>query len=386
MPEKITNKALIILAYSSLFILGFLDNLRSPYFSSLLKDIQLNDVQGAFFFITPSSFAFLGSLLIIHFTKRWSTYTNLLVMTLLLCIGFSLISLTTSFWSLVGFCAIYGLGAGFSNVVQNIGVHEGCSPANSRRLFGGLQSMYALASFSAPFLAGWMFELGVSWQSSFQMAALGCAILVTTLFLFGHSSAKSRHRIVEQIQSRTAAPSKKELWIVTAPIAFYLIGEMSISTRLALYLERDLGYTKESASYWLAAFFAFFTVGRLCCWILDTSKWSQPQMLKWCSGLGGVFYTLGLLVHPIFFVFSGLCMAAFYPTAMDWIGDVYREHVNKALSIGIASGYLVVVLMNFVLGQLSENFGLKNALWLGPVGLFTTVLSLKLSLRTLSRK
>lgn len=389
MSKKVTNTVLIVLAYASLFTLGFLDNLRSPYFSSFLSDIKLNDVDGSFFFIVPSSMGFVGSMVITQFTKRWAIRTNLLVMTLLMCFGFALLSLVTNFWSMVAFCAVYGLAMGFSNTAQNIGVHEGASANNRRRMFGGLQSMYAIASFSSPFLAGWLFEAGVHWQSSFRMAALACATVVLSIFLFGYLAGRdssSKVAVSDHQKLKTTPPKKKELWIVSAPMAFYLMGEMSISTRLALYLERDLGYTKENAAFWLAMFFALFTIGRVSCWLIDTSRWSQPQILKWCSSLACVSYALGLFVHPLFLILSGLFMAPFYPTAVEWLGYIYREHADRALSIGIGFGYLIVVLMHFTLGQISEGYGLRAALWIGPAGLLITALSLKLSLRTLSQK
>ncbi len=141
--SKITNLTLVALAYMSLFTMGFLDNLRAPYFSSVMGDLSLNDVDGAFFYIIPSSFAFMGSLLSPLWTKRWSIRYSLLVVTLFLCFGFGLLPLASSFWSMIGLCAIYGLALGFSNVAQNVAVHEGASFHKRRQLFSGLHSMYA---------------------------------------------------------------------------------------------------------------------------------------------------------------------------------------------------------------------------------------------------
>lgn len=383
--SKRTNHALLALAFSSLFVMGFVDNLRSPYFSSFLQDIGLNDIDGSFFFVVPSTFAFIGSLLVTTVMRRWTVRTNLLIAGLLMCFGFALLSLINSFWSMIFFCAIYGLGLGTSNVLQSLGVHAGASEHNSRRMFGGLQSMYAMASFSAPFLAGWMFEAGVNWTVSFRSAALVCALLMTGIFFVGRPSKKLIEDVEPHTPTKKSVPSKMEMWLVTAPLGFYLMGEMSISTRLALYLERDLGYAKDSASFWLAFFFAVFTVGRLCCWIFDTRRWPQIKVLKACASLGCVFYSLGLLVHPLFFICAGLCMAPFFPTALDWIGSTYKQHADRALAIGTAFGYFTVVIMHFVLGQMTEIYGLKAALWIGPIGLFITVLNLILSSKTLSQ-
>lgn len=384
MSHQRTDRGLIALAFSSLFVMGFTDNLRSPYFSSFLQSTGLNDIEGSFFFLVPSCFAFIGSLTMTMFTRRWPIRNNIWAATLWMCLGFALLSLITHFWSMVVLGAIYGFGMGCSNVAFSLGVHAGASPQNSRRLFGGLQSMYAIASFTAPFLAAWLFEVGATWTASFRVAALFCAVLVTVLFLAGKPSNK-RAVEVDHTHEHGQAPSKWRLWLMTAPLGFYLIGEVSISTRLALYLERDLGYTKENASLWLALFFALFTLGRLSCWVFDTSRWPQLRLLKLCASFGCGFYALGLLVHPIFFIFAGLCIAPFYPIALDWVGMVYRRHVDSAMSIAISFGYFTVVVMHFTLGQLSQEYGLKAALWVGPAGLFITVLSLILSSKMLSQ-
>ena len=383
--EKVTNRSLVILAYASLFIMGFVDNLRSPYFSSVLSDLSLDDVHGAFFFIVPACFAFLGSFLSPLWTQRLSIRYALLIITIFLCFGFGLLPFAENYWGLLILAAIYGLGLGTSNVAQNVGVQEGSSLKMRRRLIGGLHSMYALASFFAPFIATWLLQEGVGWRLSFRITAIVCAVLYSILFFL---SQNNRRRTTTHQEKKIKGPSPKrlEMLLVTMPSAFYLIGEMSLSTRLALYLERELGFAKEKASFWLALFFAFFTVGRLLCWLLDTQHWSQVKILTWSSSLALVFYSLGLLISPVFFIFCGLVMAPFFPTAMDWFGSIYHEHVDRALAIGLAFGYFITLSMHFILGQLSENFGLAKALWFGPFGLLITIASLRLSLKMLGQK
>ena len=384
--QKITNHSLIILAYVSLFIMGFFDNMRGPYFSSVLADLSLNDVDGSFFYIIPSTFAFIGSVISPYWTQRFAIRPALLVTTLLLAVGFFLLPLAYNFWSMVALCAFYGLGLGFVNVAQNVGVHEGASAQKRRQLFGGLHSMYALAAFSSPFLVGWLFEAGVQWHHAFRVAAIACFVVYLVCYLCTRHGSR-KHRVAHhEVKSKSKPPKQRELWLMTMPIAFYLVGEMSLATRLVIYLERNMFFTKEKASFWLALFFALFALGRLTCWALDTRRWSQATILIWSSSLACGFYALGLLISPVFLIVCGLALAPFFPIAMDWFSDMYHEHADRLTAVAMGFGSLTTFSMHFSLGQLSERFGLQTALWIGPFGLLITALSLKLSLKMALKK
>lgn len=59
-------------------------------------------------------------------------------------------------------------------------------------------------------------------------------------------------------------------------------------------------------------------------------------------------------------------MAPFYALAMLAAGQLFRSSISQAISWAVALSSLFVVLMHLTVGFLTDLFGLKIALLLGP--------------------
>jgi MFS transporter, FHS family, glucose/mannose:H+ symporter len=158
-------------------------------------------------------------------------------------------------------------------------------------------------------------------------------------------------------------------------LALYVVAELSIGTRLALYARRDAGFTVETANWMVSGYFLAMFVGRVAFAIFQSSLGSRP--ILWFSAISAIVtFSLGLLVNPIWLVITGLTLAPFYPVTISLANEEFGEHAGYVVSWCITMQALLLMAMHFVIGALSDAFGLGVALWIGPVSLLGVVILL----------
>lgn len=365
--------ALIVASYLSLFVLGLLDNSRGPFYPDILKDLGLTYTHGSLFFAVSSFATFIGSLRPFERLKVMASVPLLILSGFILGSGFGAISFAPNLWLLILASATFGFGLGAMNVAQNSLIYEVASAKRRRQLLSGLHSMYGLASLIAPVVASLLIWAGLNWRSSFLLLAalpLVMAVVVWKYFgLKGHSHSD---------HDKKAKLTRKELvacLIFCLMMAGYLWGEISVSTRLVLWLRTEKGMDPDMANFHLSGFFILLLLGRLGFSAIHLEM-SNLRVLSISAGLASLFYFAGLFHHPLWLVGSGLAMAPFYPSAMDQVNQQFGSKSSQALGIVLGIGSLSVVFMHLTIGWVGERFGLTTALSVNAYALAAVTLAL----------
>lgn len=362
---KSRDRYLILLAYGSLFCFGLIDNIRGPYLPEVIQDLSLSGTSSSMYFALSSLAAFTGSLISPWLLHRGSAATLLLWSNLLFGVAFAALSQAPNLPLLLT-CAIgLGLGFGTLNLAQNVLVHEAAPARLRRRLFSGLHSMYGASAMCAPLTASLCRWLELTWRSSFLLISLLPVVVALCALPFRGGSALSH-------EEKQSARLNRSDWRAALGVAFiascYLLGEISVSTRMVLWLRSERGFLPDAANLYLAAFCVLLLGGRVAFTLYHFSL-SNENVLRISAILSALFYGLGLAVAPEFVVLSGLTMAPFYPVIMDYVTERFGRKSSSAMSLVLAFGSLSVVVMHAALGVISDWKSLSYALWMGPVGL-----------------
>lgn len=368
---------MIGLSYLSLLLLGWLDNSRSPFFPDIIQTLELSAVQGSSFFAVTSLVSFLTGFFNDRLLKRVSSLQLLQVSSAILGLGFFLIAEAPSFTFLLLAAAIFGLGYGTLNFSQNVIVQEWAPAAYKRRIFLGLHSMYGIAALLAPLSASGFMIAGWQWRKAFLVLSLLPVVLAFVSRKLFRNPPKSVG-MAKEIHVSTSDLSGTALWIAALSVAFYMFGEIGVSTRLVLLLRTTYGQNPETANTYLALFFVLLLLGRLVFALLDFRHLSNRYVMIASAGSSAIILSLSLgLHHPFWLPFSGITMAPFYPVGMNYLAETFgTRHAARALSFGIALCSLTTVILHFSVGVLTDFFGLEHALWLAPAGLCVCVLFL----------
>lgn len=363
------NTRALSFAFLSLFVLGLGDNVRGPLFPEILKHFSISNSEGSLFFVVASVLGTVSGFLAQPVLLKIGSLRTLQAGLLSFALGLSLFAWSDQFSGFLWGSFFFGWGLGFMGVIQNFYVIAGSPTEKVQQAQSALHSMYGLASFAAPALVGVFADAGMSWRTGFWICS-GAALLVflITFFVRGQSlpeSSSAQESAEAHRANGTTPASGFELSFWGSILASYVLFEIMVGTRLALFMREVHGKSLEESSYWTTAFFALLLSGRLL-----FVFWRPPLKIKsqlfLCLGFSIVFMMLGLLVHPLGFVMSGLSMAPFYPLVMTAAGRIHSQEVSRVSAYSITLTGVFVVVMHLTVGLLSDSLGIQKALWIGP--------------------
>ena len=372
------NWPLVVTAYATMFCLGTLDNIRGPFFPDVTRDLHLTNFQAAFFYAVVSGMAFVSGAVVAKSVQRFGQLPVLRIGQITMAVGFAILSRVETFWQMIGACIVFGLGFGVLNVAQNLLILNATStigPDNGvygprRRLLSGLHSMYAFASIVAPLVAAYFFRIGGNWREVFLIAAV---FVLSSFFISFWPSSNTRTTASEAAGcASTSEPAKSaklpvgRLWLVACMLSFYSLAELTVSSRLALYLRHGFGYKPAVAAEDVALFYSFLLIGRLIFFFFHF-RWSTRSIIGWALVGTIAFFLIGLSWRPDILVLCGLFMAPVFCLGIDYIAELFPENPSVAVNNCIAISCLFIVLMHILLGILTDQYGIARAFTVAPV-------------------
>lgn len=388
----------VLFAYASLFALGFLDNARGPFFPLVLQDLHLTDTSGSWLFSVTSLLSFMAS-----YSCRWliplaGSMRVLRGSLFFMGLGFVGLGLGGNYISVLVASGVLGIGQGIGSVAQHVLIQESSPESHWRRLFSGLHSNYGMASFLAPLIFSYAIGLKYPWTTIVLLfSGIPFVILIFSLFHFSRGRGLQNSPIrsspdkgIKGTEQESSSEGKGEskssvgfqrslcLWMAMI-LATYLVGELSLTTRMVLYLKRVTQWSDASSANALTCFFLLMFLSRLVFFVgPGPLKSSSRHVLLYCLIFSTLFYGLGLSYHPVFLILCGLSLGPFFPVFIETIAQVFGKQASRAFSVAISFGTLMTVIMHYGLGRLSDEMGIQVALWLGPVALLFSFLILSI--------
>lgn len=355
---------LLWVSFFSLFILGFGDNIRGPLFPEIIQSFNLSDSLAAWYFALSSFMSFVGS----YFVRRMKSVSELMNLLYLgvfcIFVSFTIQRFANNYVIVLSGVVFFGLSVGFLAVAQNNLVIIGTSPKNRSRMLSYLHSMYGTASLLAP-----LFVAGLAnhrWQQIlfyFSWVALGFS---AAGFFF---NKKKLDRIRHFSQFQESATHKLEGFSelkISIAISLYVLAEIMVGTRLALYMRRYFDFDLSQSSLYVTLFFVFMLLGRVAISFLPHHFNIKKQLM--CSLVAAfVLILIGLYVHPFALVLSGLGLAPFYPLGMSYISHLFPHKSTTIVSWTLTIQGFCIVLMHLSVGELADLVGLRSAMLMGPV-------------------
>lgn len=360
---KKINWPYLLLSYLALLAVGLLDNFRGPIFPNVTLDLGLSDDKASLFFATASIFGLFGSMSAVSIGQWMGTVQGLRFYLVILIGGFFSFSFSSDLWSLIIPSAFFGLAMGGVGVLEHVCIQESCDSSIRRQLFNGLHSFYALAAILAPASANLFILSNLSWRVGVEILCLiPLMVFVYSLFL--------KNIKFPQVNRKSLRPNKKEwrhMFYLSLVLAFYVGAELTISTRLILYLQRTYSMSAELANMYLLSFFALLLVGRLVMIFADTGRFSSKNIVLLSLAVSNSAFLLGVFGHPWALSLCGLAMAPIYAVMMDFLAETFKEKSSHAISVALTVISVVLMIIHYGLGVLTEKIGINWAMFLGPV-------------------
>lgn len=361
----------IVFAYLSLFALGIGDNIRGPLFPEILKNFSVDDTYGAIYYAVSSFCGFVGSLLVRQMLRRWSRVHTMQLALFMMAIGLVGMGTVNDFSWLLVFSGVFGASLGIVGVVQNVLVSVGSSPSRRQQMLSGLHANYGIASVLAPLVVAGITSWLGSWRYVFWGVAFVPGLLLLASFFWRDPGTPQEEGKAATKLTPPAAQSRREHFgqlYLAVSFGLYVVAEIMIGSRLPLFVRRELKLDLQESSYYLTGFFMCMMMGRLLFTFVHF-KWPLRRMLLVFLLSSGVCCALGLEGSPLLLPLSGLFMAPFYPLAMMYISSHYEKNMDSAVSYVMAIQSFFTVIMHWLVGYLTDAYGISIALWVGPLAL-----------------
>jgi fucose permease len=324
---------------------------------------------GSWFFAISSAFSLFGSWASMHTLKTIDRIQNLYVGLLLLGVGLFGLGASQNFYILLLASACAGLGFGFLGVSANILATVGCNSHHRQKIVSGLHSMYGLSSLLAPLAVNLIYSLGGKWRETFNGAGVLCLLLFFGAVIF---VKKENLDLTKRAQEGKDGKSKlseitfKPALLLSFMVSLYVVAEILISSRLALYLRLHKSYDLIHSGYYVTGFFVCLFAGRLLFSFIQPKVNMSTQLLSALT-LSFVSMVLGIQLHESFLMLTGFFMGPFYPLAMTYVSKKFPDSVDSALALVISLQSFFLVLMHLSSGLITDTFGVVGAMSMGPV-------------------
>lgn len=360
---------LLWVSFLSLFIYGFGDNLRGPLFPEIIQSFGLSDSAASWYFALASLMSFVSSFLVRKIKSISSLLWLLYLGIFLVFLGFAIQHFAGDYTAVLVGSAFFGCSIGLLGMAQNNLVILGTSKKNRSRMLSILHSMYGLASLLAPLFVAWLSDL--RWQQTIYYFAW-----VALIFCIGGVILhfKKKESIAHFSQFQEHPDSKLAGWFelkISVAVSLYVIVEVMLGTRLALFMRRFFESDLHSSSLYVTGFFACLLIGRL---LVSFSSFSLSTRTILIGSLLSSFVCIlvGIFVHPLGLVVSGLTLGPFYPQSMAYISHLFPFKSTTIVSWTLAVQSIFIVVMHWGIGKLTDLVDLKLALLMAPLFLLVS--------------
>lgn len=353
-------RAMVVLSFVSMIAASLSENLRSPLYSALVDFFNLNHSQASLLFWMAAVSMILGSLFISTFLSGRTVISQHTYGLSLVGLGNTLAVFATTFEFLVLSFALASLGYGMLNITHNVLIEQGTTPHQRRRYVFGLHCTYAAAAALSPFA----YEI---FKSQYQGPPYHVAIITTCAALlpiayafYLLSGSDGQYKPMKENNAHVSTGHRLPLagYLFGLSLGFYVSAEILLCTRLAVIVEKVLGYSKQASNEVLGWFLLLFVLGRLFIFLfnpnIDFKKWSKPLLL-----LAAVSLVAGLRVHPWFLIFTGVLISPLFPALIDLAMEQFGLSFARVLSKVMVGIGLSLGLMHYITGILSDHFGFE---------------------------
>jgi fucose permease len=363
----IGGRALIIAAWSGVFIYGYLNAMLGIVLPNLMDMLKLDKTQAGKFFM----FISIGLLVSSVPAGLTMDYSGTKIVT---CLG--LLAVAAAFWGLGTiksprflYALSFLLGLGGAMVIAGENTTISLANTSQREVASNLLNLFfGVGAFIAPFIV-----MPVLKKRGFSGVLKTSAVLTAAILAFHLSLAFPAPVVAAHFPLGSVATllGEPRLVLLMLLVFLYVGTEFSVWSWTVTFFTSARGYSQQSASRIISIFALAMIAGR---W---ASQWTLvkfgPLLLLLISAAGAVISLAALYVIrgriPVIVaaLAGGWFMAAIFPTALGLAGSYFPLSVGTAISLVTTGGWIGAIAVPPAVGFVADRFGVSRGLLI-PVG------------------
>ena len=223
-----------------------------------------------------------------------------------------------------------------------------------------------------PLSIGMLLSYSEKWHLVYLMMAM--VTLPLPLFFFRRTIYQSITYNGEPQISTSSSPARPTtsplFWLAIIGIFTYVGLELSFASWVPVFLVKVKNVSHASASYSMSIFWFALMTGRFL-----FGRFLYRTNLSLFLGIGALvtalFTTLTFSIDSVlialFMAFSGLSLSWFYPSILALGGNTFPRNIGFITGSLAAGGTIGAIVFPWVIGPISETFGLAKGVFLVPL-------------------
>lgn len=245
---------------------------------------------------------------------------------------------------------------------------------------------YGVGLSASQKLSGMLMVDGFSWRTIYIGSAI-LTLIVFIIFIFIKLPIYKQEK--EEKLPITIILKDKLVWFFFIGLGFYILAEQGTGRWLPTFIESSYKNINESniASY-VSIFFLLLTIGRLVGGFI-VEKIGAMRTVKLFSFIGGIIFIVGLILGEkgLYIVsIAGFFFSIMFPTVVVIVSNTFKRSTAYITGIIIALASVVNMLVNLLLGVVSDLIGIKYAIFIVPISIFITFIFLCLASKTIKER
>ena len=355
-PDARLPWLLISVAFGSMVIFGFIENIKGAIIPSIQETFQVSYASiGVMLFLSSSGYlvaTFVGGIAGDRVGQKWviaAGYTFILIAAAGMLIA-------SSFPVVVIMMFLIGLGFGCLEVgVNSLGAR--IFVRNSALMMNLTHFFYGVGSMAGPEYTARMLLGGRPFGQVYAFAGIVVLIVFTLLLVAKFPTAAERQAESKRALSDIFRDTK--VWLFVGSLSLLVAVEIGTGNWLISYLKGAYGMDAEQGARYLSLFFLFFTLGRLFGgYIVE-----RVGYLRTLIGFGIAVLVLdagGFAIGVngvILFSLTGFFISIMYPTYMAMIMKEFRTGTGSVMGFVITGVAAANMVINVIVGQTSDLLG-----------------------------
>ena len=380
------RKVVFVASCLAMLVFGIVMTVLGSTLPSIIVKFNIDKINAGSLPLLLTFGILLGSIVFGPIVDRFGYKGLLIVAIFFILFGLIGIAVTRSFTLLRVFVFIIGLGGGVINGSSNALVADISEKDRSAGL-SLLGVFFCISAFGVPFLLGNLLS-----RFSYENILLGVSLSVVIPLLFFIIPRFPAPKHVQGFPLKEGIGLLKELPLMLFGfILFFESGmEISVGSWASSFFKEELGADVNKA----VVYFSFYWLGMMAARLVLNNllkKFAPANILRVFIGITFVGTLLMIFTHnlplAIFgVILVGIGLAAAFPIILGFVGDRYSQLSGTAFSISFVLALLGGMSMPYLIGLISNSYGLRVSFFIIPISLICQLLLLTVVLRRIAKR
>lgn len=373
MKKKNNIKALIFI-FVLMVLAAVIENTFGIFVPIFKTEFGVDDSTISNMFIVGSAsymaFTYLGGIMSEKFGQKKVYILGMIVIILsMICL-----SQATSFYMVVLGVALANGGVALNAIASNTIIPIIVITAQTI-IMNIMHFFYAMGASIGQGAFGELSRRGIAWRNIYLGMAIIYAVVVIVFIFFKMPSIHKEKKSNEKVKLSVLFRNPIVLCYMFG-LGLYAFAEQGTGGWFSNYITSNFDVSTGEAAMYTAIFFGVFAIGRLFGgFVVEKTGYFNTMAISLI--LGAITFTVGILMGEsglIVISLSAIFFSITFPTGVLTISKVFTERSSYITGIIVTSVSFVIMVMNKIMGIVSDYIGLEKSFYIMPVCLVVSAI------------